>query len=209
MEIVGVRVELPSNTPIVLLRERSGTRYLPIWIGAPEAQAIAAALEGIDPPRPQTHDLLRLVVETLGAEVDRVDVVELRNNIYYADLVMKRAGESFHLSSRPSDAIALAVRAQAPVFVATQVLTDAGIEIPENSEEEEIERFREMLEDVTVEDFLKGRRRARRLGRFAHRSFGRRWLNPAIDDCRLPRSVRGLRTTHHSHAPASCFSTGC
>ncbi len=97
MEIVGVRVELPSNTPIVLLRERSGTRYLPIWIGAPEAQAIAAALEGIDPPRPQTHDLLRLVVETLGAEVDRVDVVELRNNIYYADLVMKRAGESFHL----------------------------------------------------------------------------------------------------------------
>ena len=155
MEIVGVRVELPSNTPIVLLRERSGTRYLPIWIGAPEAQAIAAALEGIDPPRPQTHDLLRLVVETLGAEVDRVDVVELRNNIYYADLVMKRAGESFHLSSRPSDAIALAVRAQAPVFVATQVLTDAGIEIPEDSEEEEIERFREMLEDVTVEDFLK------------------------------------------------------
>jgi bifunctional DNase/RNase len=94
------------------------------------------------------------VVETLGAEIDRVDVVELRNNIYYADLVMKRAGESFHLSSRPSDAIALAVRAQAPVFVAPQVLTDAGIEFPESSEEEEIERFRELLEDVTVEDFL-------------------------------------------------------
>ncbi|HSL26939.1 MAG TPA: bifunctional nuclease family protein [Acidimicrobiia bacterium] len=154
VEVVGVRVELPSNTPIVLLREQAGTRYLPIWIGASEAQAIASALEGIEPPRPQTHDLLRLVVETLGAEIDRVDVVELRNNIYYADLVMKRAGESFHLSSRPSDAIALAVRAQAPVFVAPQVLTDAGIEFPESSEEEEIERFRELLEDVTVEDFL-------------------------------------------------------
>jgi len=154
VEVVGVRVELPSNTPIVLLREQAGTRYLPIWIGASEAQAIASALEGIEPPRPQTHDLLRLVVETLGAEIDRVDVVELRNNIYYADLVMKRAGESFHLSSRPSDAIALAVRARAPVFVAPQVLTDAGIEFPESSEEEEIERFRELLEDVTVEDFL-------------------------------------------------------
>ena len=154
VEVVGIRVELPSNTPIVLLREQAGTRYLPIWIGASEAQAIASALEGIEPPRPQTHDLLRLVVETLGAEIDRVDVVELRNNIYYADLVMKRAGESFHLSSRPSDAIALAVRAQAPVFVAPQVLTDAGIEFPESSEEEEIERFRELLEDVTVEDFL-------------------------------------------------------
>jgi bifunctional DNase/RNase len=154
VEVVGVRVELPSNTPIVLLREQAGTRYLPIWIGASEAQAIASALEGIEPPRPQTHDLLRMVVETLGAEIDRVDVVELRNNIYYADLVMKREGESFHLSSRPSDAIALAVRAQAPVFVAPQVLTDAGIEFPESSEEEEIERFRELLEDVTVEDFL-------------------------------------------------------
>lgn len=157
VEVVGVRVELPSNTPIVLLRETTGSRYLPIWIGAPEAQAIVAALEGVDPPRPQTHDLLRLVVETLGAEIARVDVVELRDNVYYADLVMTRQGQSFHLSSRPSDAIALAVRAQAPVFVAPQVLLDAGIEFPEETaEEDEIERFREMLEDVTVEDFIKG-----------------------------------------------------
>jgi bifunctional DNase/RNase len=157
VEVVGVRVELPSNTPIVLLREQSGSRYLPIWIGAPEAQAIVAALEGVEPPRPQTHDLLRLVVETLGAQIDRVDVVELRDNVYYADLVMSRNGQSFQLSSRPSDAIALAVRAQAPVFVAPQVLLDAGIEFPEETaEEDEIERFRELLEDVTIEDFLKG-----------------------------------------------------
>ncbi|HEY7564340.1 MAG TPA: bifunctional nuclease family protein [Acidimicrobiia bacterium] len=157
VEVVGVRVELPSNTPIVLLREQSGSRYLPIWIGAPEAQAIVAALEGVEPPRPQTHDLLRLIVETLGAQIDRVDVVELRDNVYYADLIMSRDGQAYHLSSRPSDAIALAVRAQAPVFVAPQVLLDAGIEFPEETaEEDEIERFRELLEDVTIEDFLKG-----------------------------------------------------
>ncbi|MGQ0849597.1 MAG: bifunctional nuclease family protein [Actinomycetota bacterium] len=156
VEVVGVRVEMPSNTPIVLLREQSGSRYLPIWIGAPEAQAIAAALEGIEPPRPQTHDLLRLIVETLGAQIERVEVVELRDSVYYADLVMSRRGEAFHVSSRPSDAIALAVRAQAPVFVAPQVLSDAGIEFSEENEEDEIERFRELLEDVTVEDFMKG-----------------------------------------------------
>jgi bifunctional DNase/RNase len=156
VDIVGVRVELPSNTPIVLLRERSGNRYLPIWIGAPEAQAIASALEGVDPPRPQTHDLLRMIVEVLGAKVERVDVVELRDLVYYAEVVVTRSGDLFRLSSRPSDAIALAVRAKAPVFVTSQVLADAGIEFAEASEEDEIERFRELLEDVSVEDFLKG-----------------------------------------------------
>ncbi len=154
VEVVGVRIELPSNSPIVLLRERAGRRHIPIWIGAPEAQAIAAALDGLEPPRPQTHDLLRLVVETLGATVDRVDVVELKDSVYFADLQLSREKETFHVSTRPSDAIALAVRAGAQVFVSSQVLADAGIEFSEESEEDEIERFREMLEDVTIEDFL-------------------------------------------------------
>lgn len=156
VEVVGVRIELPSNSPIVLLRERAGRRHIPIWIGAPEAQAIAAALDGLEPPRPQTHDLLRLVVETLGATVDRVDVVELKDSVYFADLQLSREKETFHVSTRPSDAIALAVRAGAQVFVSSQVLADAGIEFSEESEEDEIERFREMLEDVTIEDFLPG-----------------------------------------------------
>lgn len=156
VEVVGVRIELPSNSPIVLLRERAGRRHIPIWIGAPEAQAIAAALDGLEPPRPQTHDLLRLVVEALGATVDRVDVVELKDSVYFADLQLSRDKETFHVSTRPSDAIALAVRAGAQVFVSSQVLADAGIEFSEESEEDEIERFREMLEDVTIEDFLPG-----------------------------------------------------
>jgi bifunctional DNase/RNase len=156
VDVVGVRVELPSNSPIVLLRERLGSRYLPIWIGASEAQAIVSALEGVDPPRPQTHDLLKLVIETLGATIDGVEVVDLRDNVFYADLVMNLNGKAVRVSSRPSDAIALAVRVQAPVFVNPQVLLDAGIEFSEESEEDEIERFRELLEDVTVEDFLEG-----------------------------------------------------
>ena len=156
VDVVGVRVELPSNSPIVLLRERTGSRYLPIWIGAPEAQAIVSALDGVEPPRPQTHDLLKLIVESLGATVEGVEVVDLRDNVFYADLVMKVGERTVRVSSRPSDAIALAVRTQAPVFVSPQVLLDAGIEFSEESEEEEIERFREFLEDVTVEDFLEG-----------------------------------------------------
>lgn len=155
VDVVGVRIELPSNTPIVLLREQSGRRHILIWVGASEAAAIAAGLDGLESPRPQTHDLLRLVVETLGARLERVDVVELRDNVYFAELILSRDGKTFSLSARPSDSIALAVRAAAPVFVATQVMEDAGIEFSEETEEDEIERFREMLEDVTVEDFLK------------------------------------------------------
>ncbi|HKX74898.1 MAG TPA: bifunctional nuclease family protein [Acidimicrobiia bacterium] len=155
VDVVGVRVELPSNSPIVLLRERTGNRYLPIWIGAPEAQAIVSALDGVEPPRPQTHDLLRSVIDTLGGVVEGVEVVDLRDNIFFADLVINQGGRTVRVSSRPSDAIALAVRVEAPVFVAPQVLLDAGIEFSEESEEDEIERFRELLEDVTVEDFLR------------------------------------------------------
>jgi bifunctional DNase/RNase len=156
MSVVGVRVELPSNTPIVLLRELSGERYLPIWIGAVEASAIASAMEGVEPPRPLTHDLLKNVVEAMGAAVTRVVITELRDSVFYADLVLSLDGEEIHVSSRPSDAIALAVRTDAPVFAMPIVLEDAGIEIREEDEEQEIERFREFLEDVTVEDFLGG-----------------------------------------------------
>ena len=156
MELVGVRIELPTNQPIVLLRERSGSRYLPIWIGAVEATAIAYALEGIVPQRPLTHDLLKTVSESLGASVARVVVTELRDSVYYADLVFARDGDEIHVSSRPSDAIALAARMGAPLFASVQVLEDAGIEIRDEDEEAEIEKFREFLEDISPEDFSSG-----------------------------------------------------
>jgi bifunctional DNase/RNase len=154
MDITGVRMELPSNTPIVLLREQEGERFLPIWIGPVEAMAISSAIDGVEPPRPQTHDLLSSVIESLGATLTRVVVTELRDNIFFADLVLDLAGREVIVSSRPSDAVALAVRTRAPVFARPGVLDEAGIEIREEEEEAEIERFREMLEDISVEDFL-------------------------------------------------------
>lgn len=153
VELVGVRIELPTNTPIVLLREVNGTRYLPIWIGAGEATAIAFALEGVEPQRPLTHDLLRSSAEALGASVDRVVVTELRDGIYYADLVFTRDGEETIVSARPSDAIALAARTGAPISVYPSVLEEAGVEIRDEDQEEEVERFRDFLERVSPEDF--------------------------------------------------------
>lgn len=153
MELVGVRIELPTQTPILLLRERGGSRYLPIWIGTNEATAIALALEGVEPQRPMTHDLLRLVTEQLGANVDRVVVTDLSDGTYFADLVMSRDGEEVTVSSRPSDAIALAARTSSPVFAARSVLDEAGVEIQDEGQEEEIERFREFLDDIDPDDF--------------------------------------------------------
>ncbi len=154
VELVGVRLQLPTNQPVVLLREAGGTRFLPIWIGAVEATAIAYAVEGLVPQRPLTHDLLRMVAEALGGTVSRVVVTELRDAVFYADLVFDKDGEEIHLSARPSDAIALAARTSAPIFAASEVIEDAGIEIRDEDEESEIERFREFLDDVTPEDFV-------------------------------------------------------
>jgi len=154
VELVGVRIELPTNQPIVLLREVGGQRFLPIWIGANEATAIAFALEGVEPQRPLTHDLLKLSIEALGSAVDRVVVTELRDGIYYADLVFRAAEREVSVSSRPSDAIALAARTGSPIFVFPGVLEEAGVEIrDEEEEEDEIQRFRNFLDSVNPEDF--------------------------------------------------------
>ncbi len=156
MDVVGVRVELPSNQPIVLLREKDGSRYLPIWIGANEATAIAIALEGIQPPRPLTHDLMRSVIDAVGALAVRVVITEMRDSVFYDDLALEVSGKEVQISSRPSDAIALAVRTGTPVFTISGVLEEAGVHFEEDDEEEEVARFREFLEEVTVEDFLSG-----------------------------------------------------
>ena len=161
MDLVGVRIEYPTNQPIVLLRESRGKRYLAIWIGAMEATAIAYALEGVTTPRPFTHDLLRITTEVLGAQVARVTVTELRDSVYYADLVLNQNDQELHVSARPSDAIALAARTGAPLYATTQVLDDAGIEIKDagieikddEDQEAEVERFKEFLENLTPEDF--------------------------------------------------------
>jgi bifunctional DNase/RNase len=152
MQLVGVRVELPTNQPIVLLREREGERFLPIWIGPVEATAIAFALQGIVTQRPMTHDLMKNVLEELGINVERILVTELREGTFYAEIEMSRDGTKYSVSSRPSDAIALAVRIGTPIFAHEDVLTEASILIKDD-EEQEVEKFREFLEQVNPEDF--------------------------------------------------------
>jgi uncharacterized protein len=149
LTVVGVRVELPSNQPIVLLKESSGDRYLPIWIGAVEATAIAFAQQGIVPARPLTHDLLKDILQAVGADLNAVMITELRDGVYYADL---RFGDGTSVSARPSDAIALAIRAGTVIYAEDAVLEVAGITIPDE-QESEVERFREFLDQISPEDF--------------------------------------------------------
>lgn len=157
VDLVGVRIQLPSNQPMVLLRERAGTRYLPIWIGAPEATAIAYALDGLESPRPTTHDLLKMITDALGSRVERVVVTDLRDSVFYANLDLVRDTDHVTLSVRPSDALALAARTGSPIFASPEVLDDAGIELDEEDagdhEEEEIDRFREFLDEIDPGDF--------------------------------------------------------
>jgi len=149
LDVVGVRVEMPSNQPIVLLREMGGDRYLPIWIGAVEATAIAFAQQGVVPARPMTHDLIRDLLQALGQELRQVRITDLRDGIFYAELVF---GNGTTVSSRPSDAIAVALRTGTPIYGAEEVLAEAGIEIPDE-QEDEVEKFREFLDQITPEDF--------------------------------------------------------
>lgn len=152
LALVGVRVELPTNQPIVLLKEADGHRYLPIWVGAVEATAIAFALQGIQTPRPMTHDLLRDILNETEVTVERVLINELVDQTFFALIRLHAAGDTKEVSSRPSDAIALAVRANVPIFADEEVLEQAGIEL-RDEEESEVEKFREFLDQVTPEDF--------------------------------------------------------
>jgi uncharacterized protein len=152
LSLVGVRVELPTNQPIVLLKEADGHRYLPIWVGAVEATAIAFALQGIQTPRPMTHDLLRDILSETEVTVDRVLINELVDQTFFALIRLHSGGEAKEVSSRPSDAIALAVRVNVPIFADEDVLEQAGIEL-RDEEESEVEKFREFLDQVTPEDF--------------------------------------------------------
>lgn len=152
MQLVGVRVELPTNQPIVLLKEHDGERYLPIWIGAVEATAIAFGMQGVETARPMTHDLMRDLLSSLEVQVERILITELREGTFYAEVQMVANGKSVSVSSRPSDAIALAVRMEVPIFANEEVLDEASI-VVKDDEEQEVQKFREFLEDVSPEDF--------------------------------------------------------
>ena len=155
LELIGVRVEVPSNVPIVLLRERGGdNRMIQIFIGGPEATAIAVALEGIEPRRPLTHDLLRIIIEEMGTVLDQVVITEVRDNVYFAELHLVVPGGTHIVSCRPSDAIALAVRTGATILVADEVIDTAGyLEASSDEPDDVVEQFKEFIDSVSPDDF--------------------------------------------------------
>ncbi len=149
VNVVGVRVEMPSNQPIVLLKEVDGIRYLPIWVGATEATAIAFAQQGLNPPRPLTHDLLKNIIGELGSKIEAVHLTHLTDGVFYSKILMSQGVE---VSARPSDAIALALRTGADIFATEELFVAAGIEIPDQADDQ-VEAFREFLDQINPEDF--------------------------------------------------------
>jgi hypothetical protein len=155
MVIYGVSFDMVGKQPIVLLKTAEGNKFLPIWIGHPEAAAILMKLQGASTPRPMTHDLVTEMLGHLEAKVVRIAVTELRENTFYAVVTLAVDGTEIEVDSRPSDAIALAVRADAPIFVAESVIEESAIEFEHEdvNEEEVVEEFKKFLDEVKPEDF--------------------------------------------------------
>jgi bifunctional DNase/RNase len=155
MVIYGVSFDMVGKQPIVLLKTAEGNKFLPIWIGHPEAAAILMKLQGASTPRPMTHDLFTEMLEKLEARVTRIAVTELRENTFYATVTVAVDGSEIEIDSRPSDAIALAVRADAPIFADDSVIEESAIEFEHEdvNEEEVVEEFKKFLDEVKPEDF--------------------------------------------------------
>ena len=158
MQIYGVSFDMFGKQPIVLLKTADGNRFLPIWIGHPEAAAILMKLQGASTPRPMTHDLLNDVLESVDAKCERVAVTELRDNTFYASITLSVNGTEIEIDSRPSDAIALAVRCHAPIYAADEVIEESSIEFEHEVEDQEevVEKFKDFLDQVSPEDFARG-----------------------------------------------------
>jgi bifunctional DNase/RNase len=155
MVIYGVSFDMVGKQPIVLLKTADGNKFLPIWIGHPEAAAILMRLQGASTPRPMTHDLVSEMLAQLDAKVVRIAVTELRENTFYAVITVSVDGSEIEVDSRPSDAIALAVRAEAPIFAADSVIDESAIEFEHEdvNEDEVVEEFKRFLDEVKPEDF--------------------------------------------------------
>ena len=158
MVIYGVSFDLVGKQPIVLLKTAEGNRFLPIWIGHPEAAAILMKLQGASTPRPMTHDLVTDMLGELNAQVVRITVTELRESTFFAQITVAQDGTEIEVDSRPSDAIALAIRADAPIFVADRVIEESAIEFEgeEVNEEEIVTEFKKFLDNVSPEEFAVG-----------------------------------------------------
>ena len=152
MVVHGVNLDVMTNQPVIILKDAESHRFLPIWIGQFEATSILMEIQGIKPSRPLTHDLLKSIIEKLEATVQRIVINDLKDGTFYARIHMTKNSRKLEIDARPSDAIALAVRIKVPIFAAEKVVDKASI-VSEEGEEEEVERFRQFLDDVAPEDF--------------------------------------------------------
>jgi bifunctional DNase/RNase len=160
MELIAVRVDLPGNTPVLVFREIAGVgRLLPIFIGQPEATAIAFAMDGVVTPRPMTHDLLAIVIAELGATLEQVTITHVDQGTFHAELLLRAGDREHRVSSRPSDAVALALRAECPIWAAESVVDEAGL-LPDDEDDESepagedvVDQFREFIDNVNPDDF--------------------------------------------------------
>lgn len=152
VRVHSLGLDTTSDQPVILLKEEDGLRILPIWIGHPEATAILIAIERVEPPRPMTHDLMLSVLVASGLKLERVEITRLEAGTFFATLVLRGEDSTVVIDARPSDSIALAVRAACPILVAEEIMNQAGI-VPDDEAEEEVERFRDFLESVDPEDF--------------------------------------------------------
>jgi len=152
VQVINVAIDIKSKMPLIVLQEKQGRKTLPIWVGLFEAQSIALAMENIQPPRPLTHDLTRTLIEHLDGHLQRVIINDLKDNTFYAIIVIDRNEQSIQVDSRPSDAIALALRLDAPIYIEETVLDKAG-KGPNPINDKELEQFREKLKDLKPEDF--------------------------------------------------------
>ncbi len=158
MVIYGVSFDMVGKQPIVLLKSVDSSKFLPIWIGHPEAAAILMKLQGASTPRPMTHDLISEMLEELDATCTKVSITELKENTFFATITLLVGDREIEIDSRPSDALALAVRVEAPIFAADDVMEESAIEFEQESEENEdvVEQFKDFLDQVTPEDFAAG-----------------------------------------------------
>ena len=155
MKIRGLMMDPITNMPIVILKEAAGAGILPIWVGVYEANAIMLEIEKVVTPRPMTHDLVTDMLAQLDAQVTRITVTELKENTFYASITVQQNGSEIEIDSRPSDAIALAVRADAPIFAAEDVIEESAIEFEgeDVNEEEIVSEFKQFLDHVTPDEF--------------------------------------------------------
>lgn len=161
VRIAGLTLDATTEQPVLLLapvndgaEPSEGHKALPIWIGSPEATAILLAVQGMEAPRPMTHDLMKSVVEATGYDLARVEITRLEGGTFYADLVLSGGGGDLTIDARPSDSVALALRFGCPIYVSNSVFEEAAVEVTEVDEEEEVERFRDFLEDIDPSDFM-------------------------------------------------------